>query len=156
MTTFGGPSNPSGAAWADIRYFGVTSDANTDVASEFVKYSMKDGYTATLSIAPEGKFPVRRGEPLNTSKYVKAWSKLPVGVDRKAPLSELYSPVTIDKIVAGLETANRWGVSEGQLSLASKMINSQVINRIVREYIDDQIDVKAAVSKINKELSSIK
>ena len=156
VTTFGGPSNPSGAAWADIRYFGVTSDANTDVASEFVKYSMKDGYTATLSIAPEGKFPVRRGEPLNTAKYVKAWSKLPVGVDRKAPLSELYSPLTIDKIVAGLETADRWGVSEGQLSLASKIINSQVINRIVREYIDDQIDVKAAVAKMNKELSSIK
>ena len=156
VTTFGGPSNPSGAAWADIRYFGVTSDANADVASEFVKYSMKDGYTATLSIAPEGKFPVRRGEPLNTSKYVKAWSKLPVGVDRKAPLSELYSPLTIDKIVAGLETADRWGVSEGQLSLASKIINSQVINRIVREYIDDQIDVKAAVAKMNKELSSIK
>ena len=156
VTTFGGPSNPSGAAWADIRYFGVTSDANTDIASEFVKYSMKDGYTATLSIAPEGKFPVRRGEPLNTSKYVKAWSKLPVGVDRKAPLSELYSPFTIDKIVAGLETADRWGVSEGQLSLASKIINSQVINRIVREYIDDQIDVKAAVAKMNKELSSIK
>ena len=156
VTTFGGPSNPSGAAWADIRYFGVTSDANTDVASEFVKYSMKDGYTATLSIAPEGKFPVRRGEPLNTSKYVKAWSKLPVGVDRKAPLSELYSPLTIDKIVAGLETADRWGVSEGQLSLASKIINSQVINRIVREYIEDLIDVKAAVEKMNKELSSIK
>ena len=156
VTTFGGPSNPLGAAWADIRYFGVTSDANTDVASEFVKYSMKDGYTATLSIAPEGKFPVRRGEPLNTSKYVKAWSKLPVGVDRKAPLSELYSALTIDKIVAGLETANSWGVSEGQLSLASKIINSQVINRIVREYIDDQIDVKAAVAKMNKELSSIK
>ena len=156
VTTFGGPSNPSGAAWADIRYFGVTSDANTDIASEFVKYSMKDGYTATLSIAPEGKFPVRRGEPLNTSKYVKAWSKLPVGVDRNAPLSELYSPLTIDKIVAGLETADRWGVSEGQLSLASKIVNSQVINRIVREYIDDQIDVKAAVAKMNKELSSIK
>ena len=156
VTTFGGPSNPGGAAWADIRYFGVTSDANTDVASEFVKYSMKDGYTATLSIAPEGKFPVRRGEPLDTSKYVTAWSKLPVGVDRKAPLSELYSPTTINKIVAGLETADRWGVSEGQLSLASKIINSQIINRIVREFIDDQIDVKAAVSKLNKELSSIK
>ena len=156
VTTFGGPSNPSGSAWADIRYFGVTTDAKTDVAAEFVKYSMKDGYTATLSIAPEGKFPVRRGEPVNTDKYVKAWSKLPVGVDRKAPLSELYSPLTINKIVSGLETANRWGVSEGQLSLASKMINSQVINRIVREFIDDQIDVKTAISKLNKELSSIK
>ena len=117
---------------------------------------MGDGYTATLSIAPEGKFPVRRGDASDAKKYVTAWSKLPVGVDRKAPLSELYSAETIDKIVAGLETANRWGVKEGQLSLASKIINSQAINRIVREFIDGQIDVKTAVSKLNKELAAVK
>ena len=50
VTTFGGPSNSSGAAWADIRYFGVTNDGNTDVASEFVKYSMSDAYTATCRL----------------------------------------------------------------------------------------------------------
>jgi multiple sugar transport system substrate-binding protein len=60
VTNFAGPSNPDGAAWADIRYFGVTADANTEAAQEFVEYSMSDGYTATLAIAPEGKFPVRR------------------------------------------------------------------------------------------------
>ena len=155
VTTFGGPSNSSGAAWADIRYFGVTSDANVDVASEFVTYSMKDGYTATLSIAPEGKFPVRRGEPFDTAKYINAWSKLPVGVDRKAPLSDLYDANTIRRIVSGLETADRWGVKEGQLSLASKIINSQVINRIVRQYIDDEISSADAVAKLNTELASI-
>ena len=155
VTTFGGPSNPKGAAWADIKYFGVTSDANTDVASQFVTYSMKDGYTATLSIAPEGKFPVRRGEITNTAKYIKAWSKLPVGVDRKAPLSDLYSPATIKKIVGGLETADRWGVKEGQLSLASKMINSQLVNRIVRQYIDDEINASEAVDKMNAGLAAI-
>ena len=155
VTTFGGPSNPKGAAWADIKYFGVTNDANTDVASQFVTYSMKDGYTATLSIAPEGKFPVRRGEVTNTAKYIKAWSKLPVGVDRKAPLSDLYSPATIKKIVGGLETADRWGVKEGQLSLASKMINSQLINRIVRQYIDDEINASEAVDKMNAGLAAI-
>ena len=155
VTTFGGPSNSSGAAWADIRYFGVTSDANVDVASEFVTYSMKDGYTATLSIAPEGKFPVRRGEPFDTAKYINAWSKLPVGVDRKAPLSDLYDANTIRRIVSGLETADRWGVKEGQLSLASKIINSQVINRIVRQYIDDEISSADAVAKLNTELENI-
>ena len=155
VTTFGGPSNSGGAAWADIRYFGVTNDANTDVASEFVKYSMSDGYTATLSIAPEGKFPVRRGDASNPTKYVDAWSKLPVGVDRKAPLSELYAPAMINEIVAGLETADRWGVKEGQLSLASKMINAQAINRIVRQFIDDEISVSDAVSKMNEQLSAI-
>ena len=155
ITTFSGPSNPSGAAWADIRYFGVTSDANTDVASEFVKYSMKDGYTATLSIAPEGKFPVRRGEIWDTAKYVNAWSQLPVGVDRKAPLSEFYSKAVINRIVGGLKTAERWGVKEGQLSLASKLINSQIINRVVRQFIDGEIDANTAVSKMNSELAAV-
>jgi len=155
VTTFGGPSNPGGAAWADIRYFGVTSDANTDVASEFITYSMKDGYTATLSIAPEGKFPVRRGEPTDTARYIKAWSKLPVGVDRKAPLSDLYDASTIRRIVSGLETADRWGVAEGQLSLASKMINSQLINRVVRQYIDGEISASEAIAKLNDGLAAI-
>ena len=155
VTTFGGPSNPAGAAWADIRYFGITSDANTDVAAEFVTYSMKDGYTSTLSIAPEGKFPVRRGEPTDTARYVNAWSKLPVGVDRKAPLSDFYSASTINRIVGGLETADRWGVKEGQLSLASKIINSQAINRIVRQFIDDEISAADAVAKMNAELAAV-
>ncbi|MEK9598131.1 MAG: extracellular solute-binding protein [Alphaproteobacteria bacterium] len=155
VTTFGGPSNSGGAAWADIRYFGVTNDANTEVASEFVKFSMSDGYTSTLSIAPEGKFPVRRGEPSDPNRYVEAWSKLPVGIDRRAPLSELYAPAMINEIVSGLETADRWGVKEGQLSLASKIINSQAINRIVRQFIDDEISASDAVSKMNDQLSSI-
>ena len=155
VTAFSGPSNAGGAAWADVRYFGVTSDANTDVASDFVKYSMDEGYTATLSIAPEGKFPVRRGTGDDATKFVTAWSKLPVGVDRKAPLSDLYPAETVSKIVAGLESGNRWGVKEGQLSLASKIINSQIINRVVREFIDGEIDGDAAVAKLNAELANV-
>ena len=88
-------------------------------------------------------------------RYINAWSKLPVGVDRKAPLSDLYDANTIRRIVSGLETADRWGVKEGQLSLASKIINSQVINRIVRQYIDDEISSADAVAKLNTELASI-
>ena len=116
---------------------------------------MKDGYTATLSIAPEGKFPVRRGEVTDTAKYIKAWSKLPVGVDRKAPLSDVYDSRTIRRIVEGLETADRWGVKEGQLTLASKMINSLVINRVVRGYIDGEIGADDAVARLNSELKAI-
>ncbi|MGF1476452.1 MAG: ABC transporter substrate-binding protein [Geminicoccaceae bacterium] len=155
VTTFAGPSNPEGAAWADIRYFGVTADANLDVAAEFVRHSMDRGYTKTLSIAPEGKFPVRRGTADEPTKFVDAWAELPVGVDRKAPLSDLYPAETVERITAGLETADRWGVEDGQLSLASKMVNSQVINRIVRRYIDDELDAAGAVAALNDELAAI-
>ena len=155
VTNFSGPSNPDGAAWGDVRYFGITSDADTDAAMDFVKFAMDDGYTQTLSIAPEGKFPVRRGTLENASAFSDAWSKLPVGVDRKAPLGDLYEQAMIDEIVGGLDVAKRWGVTEGQLSLASKMINSQAINRVVRQYIDDEIDAAAAVAAMNDELSKI-
>ena len=156
ITNFSGPSNKKGAAWADVRYFGITADADTDEAKQFIMYSMDEGYTSTLSIAPEGKFPVRRGNSSDPEAFTKAWSKLPVGVDRKAPLSDLYDPDVINNMVAGLDTANRWGVKEGELSRASKVINSQFINRITRLYIDDQIDVDEAVDMINKSLAKFK
>ena len=153
ITNFSGPDNKKGAAWADIRYFGITADADTDEAKKFIMYSMDEGYTSTLSIAPEGKFPVRRGNSSDPNAFTKAWSKLPVGVDRKAPLTDLYSADVINNIVAGLDTASRWGVKEGELSRASKIINAQFLNRITREYIDDQISVDEAVKKINAELA---
>ena len=153
ITNFSGPNNKKGAAWADIRYMGITADADTDEAKQFIMYSMDEGYTSTLSIAPEGKFPVRRGNSSDPNAFTKAWSKLPVGVDRKAPLTDLYSADVINNIVAGLDTASRWGVKEGELSRASKIINAQFLNRITREYIDDQISVDEAVDKINAELA---
>jgi multiple sugar transport system substrate-binding protein len=52
VTNFSGPSNPDGAAWGDVRYFGITSDASTDAAMEFVTYSMNEGYGATLRLPP--------------------------------------------------------------------------------------------------------
>ncbi|MGR3711935.1 MAG: ABC transporter substrate-binding protein [Shimia sp.] len=156
VTNFAGPSNPDGAAWGDIRYFGITSDAATDAAMEFVQYSMSDGYGSTLAIAPEGKFPVRRGTADNPTEYADLWATLDVGVDRKAPLGDLYEAAMIEEIVGGLDVAQRWGVAEGQLSMASTIINSQVINRLVREYIDGERDAAATVAELNKAIAAIK
>ena len=155
VTNFAGPSNPDGAAWGDVRYFGITADADIDEAQQFIAYSMNEGYTQTLSIAPEGKFPVRKGTAENPAAFVDAWSKLDVGVDRKAPLSELYESSMIDEIVGGLDVAKRWGVEEGQLALASKIINSQAINRVFRAYFDGDMDAEAAVAALNEELAAI-
>ncbi|AJE48884.1 family 1 extracellular solute-binding protein [Celeribacter indicus] len=155
VTTFAGPSNPEGAAWAEIHYFGITSDAATDEAIDFVLYAMDEGYMQTLSIAPEGMFPVRRGTADEPEIFAQEWAALPVGVDRQAPLGDLYAQEMIDEIVGGLDAARRWGVEEGQLALASRMINSGVINRVVRDYIDGRIDVAEAYTRLNDELGAI-
>ena len=155
ITNFSGPSNSEGAAWAASSYFGITSDADTEAAQDFVKFAVSDGYMSTLAIAPEGKFPSRNGTSANPTEFIDGWSKLDVGVDRRAPLSDLYDADVIENIVAGLGVAQRWGVSEGQLGLASKIINSQVINRIVRQHIDGEIDAATAVANMNAELAKI-
>ncbi|MCK0168101.1 ABC transporter substrate-binding protein [Jannaschia sp. S6380] len=155
VTNFAGPSNPDGAAWGDIRYFGITADAATEAAMEFVEYSMSEGYEATLSIAPEGKFPVRRGTAEDPTAFTDLWATLDVGVDRRAPLGELYDPAVIEDIVAGLDVAQRWGVEEGQLATASRIINSQAINRVVRQYIDGEIEGEAAVAALNDAIAAV-
>jgi len=155
VTNFSGPSNPDGAAWGDVRYFGITADADTDAAMDFVKFSMDEGYTQTLSIAPEGKFPVRKGTMENPTAFEDAWATLPVGVDRKAPLGDLYDAAMIEEIVGGLDVAKRWGVAENQLALASKMINAQAVNRIVRQYIDGEVNAEEAVAAMNEALGKI-
>lgn len=155
VTTFSGPSNPEGAAWGDVRYFGITSDASTDAAMEFVQYSMNEGYGSTLAIAPEGKFPVRRGTADNPTAFADLWATLDVGVDRKAPLGDLYEAAMIEEIVGGLDVAQRWGVADGQLSAASAIINSQVINRLVREFIDGERDAAATVAELNSAIAAV-
>ena len=65
ITNFSGPSNSEGAAWAASSYFGITSDADTEAAQDFVKFAVSDGYMSTLAIAPEGKFPSRNGTSAN-------------------------------------------------------------------------------------------
>lgn len=155
VTNFAGPSNPGGAAWADIRFFSISADADTENAQAFVKFCMDEGYAGTLGIAPEGKFPIRRGDSADAEKFVKIWAQLPVGVDRKAPLGFLYPPEVIDNIVGGLETASRWGAREGQLALASKIVNSRVLNRLTREFIDGERSAAETVRKINEELAKL-
>jgi multiple sugar transport system substrate-binding protein len=122
---------------------------------QFVEFAMSDGYTDTLGIAPEGKFPVRRGDGNNPTAFVEAWAALDVGVDRRAPLGDLYPQEMIDEIVGGLDVAQRWGVAEGQLALASQIVNSQIINRLVREYMDGVRSAEETVELMNEELAGI-
>ncbi|MDB4095526.1 extracellular solute-binding protein [Amylibacter sp.] len=148
VTVFAGGDNAAGAAYADVRYLGITNDANTEVASDFVKFVVSSGYGDWLGMAPEGKFPVRNGANAGSNEYQELWAGLDVGVDRKEPLANIYPKSVIDDIVAGLSVGDRWGVADGQLETASKMVNARVMSKVVRKFIDGEIDVDAAAKMI--------
>ncbi len=155
VTTLAGPSNAAGASWGSVTYLGITTDADTDAATAFVEFALSEGYGQILGIAPEGKFPVRRGTQDDPSAFIDLWSTLDVGVDRKASLASLYPASVIQEIVSGLDTADRWGVAEGQLVQASKFINSRVLNRLVREFIDGERSVESTYDALVIELTNI-
>ncbi|MEP2945087.1 MAG: extracellular solute-binding protein [Lentilitoribacter sp.] len=148
VTVFSGPGNDAGAAYADVRYLGITNDANTEVAQEFVEFALSEGYGDWLGMAPEGKFPVRKGSAEGNTDYEAMWSGLNVGVDRKEPLSNIYPKSVIDDIVAGLSVGDRWGVADGQLETASKLVNARVMSQVIRKYIDGEVDLDAAANEI--------
>ncbi len=54
----------------------------------------------------------------------------------------------IDDIVAGLSVGDRWGVADGQLETASKLVNARVMAQVTRQYIDGELDIDAAADKI--------
>ena len=148
MTVFAGPGNDAGAAYADVRYLGITADANTDVAAEFIKFVVSKGYGDWLGMAPEGKFPVRSGTFGGNKDYENLWASLDVGVDRKEPLANIYPKQVINSIIEGLSVGDRWGVADGQLATASKMVNARVMSQVIRKYIDGEISLDDAAAEI--------
>ena len=155
ITRLAGPSNPGGSGWTDVRYFGITVDADVDAASQFVEYSMNEAYLDTLAIAPEGKFPVRRGRSSGSDQFVEGWSQLEVGVDRKAPLSRFYPPDVINALVEGLETGSRWGFEKGYGTITARLYDTRVIAEIVRQYMDNEITIDDALARIQSETEAL-
>lgn len=155
VTQLAGPSNPQGSAWTDVRYMGITVDADVDAAQQFVEFSMDSGYLDTLAIAPEGKFPVRLGTQQDPQAFVEGWAELEVGVERKAALGSIYPADVIESLLEGLETGSRWGFDKGYGALTARLYDTRVIAEIVREYLDDDISLDEAVAQIQSETEAL-
>ncbi len=155
VTRVSGPSNPEGAGWASVTYLGITVDADTAKAQQFVEYLLGDGYLDWLSFAPEGFFPVRRGTADQPTKFVDGWAQLPMGVDRKAPMSQFYAPEVIQNIVQGLDTGSRWAYSKGQGALIGRLYGTRVMAETVRRYLDGEIDAATAADQLQQRISAL-
>mgnify|MGYP006296004893 CR=1 FL=1 len=155
ITSFAGPSNQQGSGWTEVQYFGITVDADTDAAQQWVGYSLTDGYVETLSQAAEGRFPVRSGTPDDPDRFVQEWSDLEVGVDRRASLGDIYSDQTIDRLLEGLETGSRWGFADGYGQLTSQLYETRIVAELVREYLDGERSVRETQQALQGEIESL-
>lgn len=134
VPSFSGPSGEP-AQYGQVSYMGIGDTDNTDEAKQFVEYWLSDGYVDWLSVAPEGKFPMRRGTSADDTSYIDAWRGLTTGVDRVAPLSDYYSDDVINGLIEGSSDFARWGFVQGQGQLVSAVYSTLIVPKAIDEVL---------------------
>ena len=132
--SFAGPSGAP-AQYGQVSYMGIGATQNTDAAKLFVEYWLSDGYVDWLSVAPEGKFPMRRGTSEGDTSFIEAWRGLSTGVDRQAPLSDFYAEDVINNLIEGSSNFARWGFVQGEGELVGAVYSTLIIPQAIDEVL---------------------
>ncbi len=154
VPAFAGPSG-SPAQYGQVSYMGITTNANTEAAKQFVEFWLNDGYLDWLGVAAEGKFPMRRGTPDEPNKFLEGWGNLKVGVDRKAPLSDFYSAEVLATIVEGANNFDRWGFAQGQGELVGAIYSELPIPQAIADIIEGVMTPEEAAAELQATVEEI-
>lgn len=154
VPAFVGPSGTEPAQYGQVSMMGISTSAPPE-AVDFVKFWLSDGYLDWLGVAPEGKFPMRRGTAENPTLFVEGWSTLPAGVDRKAPLGDFYSQDVINGIAEGATNFARWGFAQGQGRLAGGVYQELVVPVAIADILSGAITPEEAAAEIQTAVEEI-
>ncbi|MFP4509975.1 MAG: ABC transporter substrate-binding protein [Spirochaetaceae bacterium] len=154
-TNLSGPNNPDGAGWTDVRYFGITVDADIEAAQQFVQYKMDEAYLDTLEVAAVGKHPVRLGTSDEPNRFVDGWADLEIGEDRSGVMSDFYEEDVIQSIFDGLQTGTRWGFGRGYGEVTAVLYDTRIVAQILREFLDGEHTVDEALEILQSEVERL-
>ncbi|HHC08959.1 MAG TPA: extracellular solute-binding protein [Actinobacteria bacterium] len=150
VPSFAGPDGAP-AQYGQVSYMGIGKTENVAAAKQFVEFWLSEGYLDWLSVAPEGKFPMRRGDADDPTKFIDGWRALETGVDRKAPLSDYYSEEVIDELVEGSNNFDRWGFKQGQGELVAQVYATLIVPQTLDQVFQGQL-TPAEAAKTMQEL----
>jgi multiple sugar transport system substrate-binding protein len=145
----GGDADP--AQYGQVAYFGIGAGSDTEEAQQFVEFLLSEGYGDWLSIAPEGQFPMRTGNADDPEAYVTEWQGLDIGVDQRAPMSEIYGQEVIDTLIEGTDQFRRWGFEEGRGALVSSVYESLIVPQTLAEVLGGGLTPEDAAAQLQTE-----
>ncbi|RSN14259.1 bicyclomycin resistance protein [Nonomuraea sp. WAC 01424] len=149
VTALKGPDAGAPAQYGEIVSWAVLRDAATEPAARFVTYMMNEGYERWIGMAPEGKFPTRRG-------FADKWDKLPAGVDPRKPLSAVYPAGVLDALRESPDTFARWGIPQGQGKLVGATMGELPVPKALSQVVDGSLTPQAAAAQAKKDVETIK
>ncbi|HEX7744314.1 MAG TPA: extracellular solute-binding protein [Micromonosporaceae bacterium] len=156
VTAMKGPSGGEPAQFGELTSWTITSGAKTEAAKKFVAFMMNEGYTDWLGIAPEGKFPARKGTKDDGEKFTKAWNSLPAGVDTKKPLGDIYPPAVLDALRTSPDTFRRWGITQNQGELVGATLAELPVPKAVNALTNGEVDAGGAAKQAAEAVRNIK
>ncbi|SEG59150.1 multiple sugar transport system substrate-binding protein [Nonomuraea solani] len=149
VTALKGPDGSAPAQYGEIVSWAITRDAAKDPASKFVSFMMNEGYERWIGMAPEGKFPARKG-------FEDKWDKLPAGVDTKKPLADVYPADVLAALRKSPDTFGRWGIPQGQGKLVGATMGELPVPKALSSVADGSMTPQAAAAQAKADVESIK
>ena len=153
VTTIHGPQGA--ARYGQINCLGITRVADKTQAKKWVKFLLTDGYLAWLSMAPEGKLPMRKGTRREPNRFTAGWMELEFGVKTGVNISEFYGIDVVKTIVDGVDGFDRWGFTEKKGTLVSRIYQTKVIPRIVKRFLDGELNAEQAARTMDEQVKAM-
>ena len=156
VTAIKGPDGSEPTQYGELTSWAITKGgANVDAAKKFTAYMMNEGYPDWLGIAPEGKFPARKGTKDEADKFIKAWNTLPAGVDMKKPLGEIYPAAVLEALRTSPDTFQRWGIPQNQGPLVGATLGELPVPKAVNALASGELDAAGAAKRAADDVRNI-
>ena len=147
---------PKGSAqYGQINYLGITRDANRTLAKQWVEFLLTDGYLEWLSMAAEGKLPIRKGTRDKPNCFIDGWMELEFGVTTRAKISRFYGMEVAKTIITGADSFDRWGFVEGKGALISKLYGTKIIPEILKRFLAGELSAKQAARMMDERVKAL-
>jgi multiple sugar transport system substrate-binding protein len=155
VTAVSGPQGQP-ANFGEITSWAIANTGkDTANARKFTAFMMNEGYTEWLGIAPEGKFPVRKGDKGDPAKFTTAWNSLAAGVDTKKPLGEIYPADVLAAVAKSPDTFQRWGFPQKQGALVGATLGELPVPKAINALAGGQVDAAGAAKQAAEDVRAI-
>lgn len=143
------------AQYGQINYLGITRDADKAPAKQWVEFLMSSGYLEWLSMATEGKLPMRKGIRHDPNFFVDGWMELEFGKTTRSKISAFYRMDVMNAIIDNVNDLDNWGFNREKGALVSKIYETKVIPRLLKRFLNGELSSGQTARMINEQVNGL-